>query len=145
MTERTKLILTGALARDAACRAIMASPEGYIIRIDPPNRSLEANAKLWPMLRDIADQVEWYGKRLDTEEWKDIFTAALRREKVVPGLNGGFVVLGQHTKSMSRAEFADLIELIYAFGAEHDVMWTDPAEVAARRAEAAKIKEREAA
>ena len=123
----------------------MASPEGHIVRVDPPNRSLEQNALLWPTLRDISDQVEWYGKRLDTEEWKDIFTAALRKEKVVPGLNGGFVVLGQHTKSMSRAEFADLIDLIYAFGAERDVMWTDPAEVAARRAEAAKIKEREAA
>ena len=37
---------------------------------------------------------------------------------VVPGMEGGFVVLGSKTSHMSKRELSDLIELIYAFGAE---------------------------
>jgi hypothetical protein len=34
--------------------------------------------------------------------------------------------LGEHTSRMSKAEMSELLELIYAFGAEHKVLWTDP-------------------
>ena len=60
-----------------------------------------------------------------------MLTAALRKAKVVPGLDGGFVVLGQRTSQMGKREFSDLIELIYAFGAEKGVVWSDPKEWAA--------------
>lgn len=67
------------------------------------------------MLLEQATAIDWYGHKLTEEEWKDVFTAALKREKVVPGINGGFVVLGQHTSSMTKAELSELIELITAF------------------------------
>ena len=60
----------------------------------------------------------WYGQKLTAEEWKDVLTAALKKEKVVPGINGGFVVLGQRTSKMSKDEFSELIELTHAFMAE---------------------------
>jgi len=99
------------------------------IALGRPRRSLDQNAKLWPMLHDISKQVEWYGHWLTPEEWKHVLTAALHQEqKVVPGINGGFVVLGLSTSRMSKREFSDLIELMYAFGAEHRVEWSDSAE-----------------
>ena len=64
-------------------------------------------------------------KKLTEWEWKDIMTAALKKSQVVPGIDGGFVVLGQHTSSMSKADFSELIELILAFGADHDVHFSD--------------------
>lgn len=120
--------LANQAVRAAACYAVQAAPKGWVVRISEPTRSLDQNSKLWPMLTDVAEQVEWYGKKLTEWEWKDVFTAALKKSKVVPGIDGGFVVLGQHTSAMSKAEFSELIELIYSFGAEHGVAWSDPME-----------------
>jgi hypothetical protein len=125
------LKLTGSIARLKACQLINEAPEGWVMKLTEPTRSLDQNSKLWPMLTDVASQVEWYGKRLTEWEWKDIFTAALKKSKVVPGIDGGFVVLGQHTSSMGKADFSELIEIIYAFGADKGVVWSDPMERAA--------------
>lgn len=95
-----------------------------------PRRTLDQNAKLWPMLQDISRQVDWYGEKLTKEEWKDVLTAGLKKQKAVPGIDGGFVVLGAHTSKMDKHEFAELIEIIYAFGAERDVKWSEPAKQA---------------
>jgi hypothetical protein len=92
-----------------------------VIRINEPTRNLEQNAKLWALLAEVSSQVDWYGEKLSSDEWKDVFTAALKKSKVVPGLDGGFVVLGQHTSSMSKTDFSELLELISAFCAEHKV------------------------
>lgn len=93
-------------------------------------RSNSQNAKMWAMLSDICNQCDWHGKRLSTYEWKDLFTAGIKQQKVVPGLEGGFVVLGTRTREMSTTEMAELIELMYAFGAEREVIWTDEQEAA---------------
>lgn len=85
-------------------------------------RNLEQNALLWALLADLAEQVQWYGKYLTAEEWKDLLTAGLRKTKAVPNLDGtGFVMLGMRTSDMSKKEMVELIDFIYAFGAERDV------------------------
>ena len=108
-------------SREAACKAVWAAPEGYICKVTQETRSLDQNALLWPLLTCISKQVEWYGTKLSQDEWKDIFTAGLKKSKVVPGLDGGFVVLGQRTSVMPKHEFSELIEMIYAFGADKGV------------------------
>ena len=102
------------------------------IAVRERRRSIPQNAKMWPMLTDVAKQVQLCinGKMVwaQPEDWKDVFTAALRREqRMAQGIDGGIVVLGAHTSKMSKAEFADLIEIIYAFGAEKSVVWSEPA------------------
>lgn len=91
-------------------------------------RSLEQNSKLWACLTDVSRQVVWYGRKLSPWAWKDIFTAALKKQDVVPGIDGGFVVLGEHTSRMSKKQMSELLELILAFGADpdHRVSWSDP-------------------
>ena len=100
--------------------------------VGEPRRTLDQNSKLWPMLHDVASQVEWFvdGRmaKLEPEEWKDIFTAGLRKhQRVAAGIEGGFVILGARTSRMGKQEFSELIEIIYAFGAEHNVVWSEPA------------------
>jgi hypothetical protein len=97
-----------------------------VVEVKPETRSLAQNARLWAMLTDISRQVEWYGRKLDAESWKHIFTAALTKQDVVPGINGGFVVLGKSTSKMTKAEMAELQELMEAFGAERGVRFTAP-------------------
>jgi hypothetical protein len=103
------------------------APEGWVVTVKPPTRSLDQNAKLWACLSDLASQVVWHGQRLEAPEWKDVMTAALKRQKVVPGLEGGFVVLGSSTSRMGKAELSELIDLIHAFGAQHDVTFNHEA------------------
>lgn len=122
-------ILAHSEARRRACEAIQHAPDGYAVKIQPPTRSLEQNAALWAALSDVAEQVEWYGRKLTAEDWKHVFSASLKKQDVVPGLHGDFVVLGVSTSKMTRAEMSDLIELILAFGVERGVMFGD--EVAA--------------
>ncbi len=120
--SRQQFILAHDLARSRALQAVKDAPEGYVVEVKEKTRTLEQNALLWALLTDVANQVEWYGKKLPTESWKDIFTAALRKNEVVPNLDGtGFVVLGQRTSTMGKAEFSELCELILAFGAERGV------------------------
>jgi hypothetical protein len=96
-----------------------------ILTVREETRSLEQNAKLWAMLGEISEQVDWYGQKLSPEDWKHILTASLKKQRAVPGIDGGFVVLGQSTSKMSVAEMSELIELMHAFGAQQNVKFTD--------------------
>ena len=119
------LILTGEVAKKAACREILAAPEGYVVTIGEATRSTDQNSKLWPMLQDISKQCDWHGLKLNEEEWKDLLSAGLVQSRVVPNMQGnGFVILGQRTSKMTKSQFSALIELIYAFGAERGVVWS---------------------
>lgn len=94
-----------------------------VAELRPEKRSDAQNRRLWSMLSDISKQVDWHGHKLTSEEWKDVFSAALKRTKVVPGLDGGFVVCGQSTSRMTKAEMCELQTLMEAFGAQHGVQF----------------------
>jgi hypothetical protein len=86
---------------------------------------------MWAMLEEVSKQVDWYGQKLDAEDWKHVFTASLKKQRTVPGIDGGFVVLGQSTSKMSKAELGELLDLITAFGVQRGVQFKDEhAEVA---------------
>ena len=100
--------------------------QNLAVRIVKKNRTLEQNSKMWAMLAEVSIQVTWHGRKLTPENWKDIFTASLKKMDVVPNLDGdGFVVLGQSTSKMTVGQLADLITLIEAFGAENGVVFKD--------------------
>lgn len=130
--SRATIILRGQADRLRAVTWAQKAPAGTRIDFKAARRSTPQNSKLWAMLTDIACQVEWYGQKHSTQEWKDIFTAALRTARVVPGIDPGTkVILGMHTSDMSKEEMSDLFELMNAFGAEHGVKFGDDQEAAA--------------
>lgn len=113
-------------ARQGAIAAICEAPDGYIVEVKEPTRNLEQNALLWVLLDCLSKQTDWHGVKLNAEEWKDLMSAGLVQSKVVPNLTGnGFVILGQRTSKLSKSNFAALLELIYAFGAERGVVFAD--------------------
>jgi hypothetical protein len=112
-------------ARRRAIQAVKDATDGYIVTVSEPTRNLDQNAALWAMLTDISRRVDWYGNKLSQEEWKSVFSSALKKQKVVPGLDGGFVVCGQSTSKMTKSEFSELLELIAAFGANNGVKFND--------------------
>lgn len=119
------VVLNTAIDRERAMEIIRHAAWGTRVQFMDAQRTLEQNSRMWACLAEIAEQVEWYGRRLEPEDWKDVFTAALRKALVVPGIDRGtFVALGLHTSKMSKQEFSDLLELINAFAAEHNVQFS---------------------
>jgi hypothetical protein len=131
MTRQT-YILAHAIARQRAIEAVRTAQEGYVVTISPPTRTSDQNARLWASLNDVSKQVVWHGRKLDSESWKHVFSSSLKKMDVVPNLEGtGFVALGLSTSRMTKTELSDLLTLVYAFGADHDVQWSEPMQVAA--------------
>lgn len=102
-------------------KANLMAGRRMVVELKPETRSSHQNRKLWVMLGEIAAQVDWYGQELSAEDWKHILTASLKKQRAVPGIDGGFVVLGTKTSSMSKVDMTELIELMHAFGAERGV------------------------
>ncbi|ANY87671.1 recombination protein NinB [Pseudomonas putida] len=100
------------------------------IVIKDQDRSGEQNKKLHACLSDIAKQVEHAGKKWDVLIWKRLLTAAWLREageqpQLIPALDGnGFDVVYERTSQLSVKQCASLLEWIQAFGAEHQVRWS---------------------
>jgi hypothetical protein len=97
----------------------------FKLTIGEETRSLPQNSRMWAMLGEVAKQVEWHGQKLDADDWKNVFTASLKKQRAVPGIDGGFVVLGQSTSKMSKAELGEVMDLIDAFGAQHGVTFSE--------------------
>ena len=112
-------------ARLNALEAVKNAPDGWMVQVKEKTRSIEQNSLLWARLEEIAKQVDWYGEKLTSEDWKHVFSASLKKQKAVRGIDGGFVVLGQSTSKMTKAEMADLLTLMEAFAAERGVNFKD--------------------
>lgn len=123
------LILSNDHVRRRAHQLIEAAPACAVVNIRAANRSSDQNAKMWAMLSDIA-RAKPQGRVLPTETWKALFmNAAGFSCTFEPTLDGrGVVPLGFKSSRLTKAEFSDLIECIYAFGAENGIEWTDPVE-----------------
>ena len=103
-----------------------ALESGYKLEMEikREKRSLDQNALFWSILTDLSKQVKWYDQTLTKEEYKDLLTAGLKKQKAVPGIDGGFVMLGTSTSAMTKEEMSDLITLAHAFGDERGVKWS---------------------
>lgn len=119
--------LVHATARARAVEAVRSAPEGMVVEVKEPTRSLDANAAMWPILHAFSEQLEWPVNgamtKLDPEEWKSVLTAAFRNEtaRIAMGLNGGVVMLGARTSKFSKREFSEWLEWLHMVAAERGV------------------------
>lgn len=112
---------------------IAETQTGRVLRVTvgEPKRTLAENAKLHAMLSEIAEQVEWAGKKRDVEVWKRLVVSAWCRARgepveILPALDGhGIDIVPVRTSKLSKKDCAELIEFVYALGAEHDVQFTE--------------------
>lgn len=111
-------------------KALLLANHKMICEVRTETRSIQQNARLWAMLTAVSQQKEWYGQRLSPEDWKNLFTAALKKSRAVPGIDGGVVFLGQSTSKMTKSEMAELQTMIEAFAVENGIdlgdEWVDP-------------------
>lgn len=121
--------LVGLRQREFAKQLIDAAGSDYVVRIGKETRSEEQNRKLWPMIDDIRRQVPGMAE-FTRDDIKLRFLNALGVEmRFLPALEGeGMFPVGLRSSTLTKAQFSGLIELLYEFGARHDVRWSDPAE-----------------
>ncbi len=126
--SRATIVLNSRSRREQAASWAMKLPSGTRVEFKEAKRSLPQNDRMWAMLTDIAVQLPWHGIKLSPDDWKLLFLDALKRElRMVPNIDGnGFVNLGRSSSDLSKAEMSELIELIAAFGANHNVIFHDP-------------------
>ncbi len=119
----------GLVALERAVRTAVADAGSVQVLVGsgtnaPRRRNGAQNDRLNAMCGDVAKQVVWHGQRLSRDDWRHMFVASFRKgQKVVPGIDGGFVVLGASSRQLTEAECSEVIELLFAFGAEHNVQW----------------------
>jgi hypothetical protein len=117
--------ITDEAIRRKVLEIIYNAPMGSRVEIKGKRRKKSLNDLMWAVLTQLEPHC-WHGFYLTKEEWKDFITAGLKRQKVVPGPDGGFVVIGARTSDMTDQEIADVIEFAYAFGAQQGIRFIDP-------------------
>lgn len=131
MSESQTFWLRTPEARQFACKAIMALPEGYEVEVRPEVRNADQNAALHAALTDIARQVKWHGKSFNVLTWKRLTMASFLREighqpELIPALDGnGFDIIFERTSKLGKKQFSQYLEWVVAFGAQNGVVFRD--------------------
>ena len=127
----------------AAIREASALGQDFMVTLGEVARSLDQNAKQWPMLTDIARQVPLTVNgaaslpgdnkaaiKVRAGDWKNVLSAVFLRETRIAAYDGAVVSLGASTSQFNRRQFSEYIEFLYSVGAEHDVEWSEKAQEA---------------
>lgn len=136
MTQRYTATLFNAQQAHAALTALwaqvkplMVAGHRLVVEIRPETRNDLQNRKLHAMLSEIAEHVEWAGKKRAQDTWKRLLMAAWLRARgesieILPALDGhGVDVVFRHTSKLTRTECAEFITFIDAWAAtEHGLI-----------------------
>lgn len=122
----TSFTLISPRVRDNALEAVRSAPDGYVVAIKEPKRSLEQNARLWAMLADVAN-ARPEGRQWTPEVWKSAFLHSLGHQvRFAEGLDGsGPFPMGFSSSALSVKQMADLITVISEYGDRHGVQWSE--------------------
>lgn len=120
------VILHGPSQRSFAHGLIDKAPAGAVLTVREAKRTTDQNSKLWAMLSDVSRSMP-DGRRQTPEVWKALFMHACGHAvQFETGLNGQPFPTGFRSSNLSKAQMGELIEFIYAYGAEKGVVWTEP-------------------
>ncbi len=123
MTHR--VILTNAFSRERFKRIVDQAPEGYVAEVREQKRTVDQNDLMWSLLTDIS-LAQPLGRRHTPDDWKAIAMNACGWEcQFVEGIDGRPFPKGFRSSNLTKAQMSQLIEFLFAFGAEHGVRWTN--------------------
>lgn len=117
------------------CKPRLIAGTQLVLTANKATRSEAANRLLHATIGEIAEQVEWVGKKREPDVWKRLLVAAWLRARgeqleVLPAIDGhGVDIVFQRTSKLSRAECSELQEFVFAWGIEAGVRFTAPEEM----------------
>lgn len=126
MANGQTVILAGNAQRDLAKRLIDRAPPYAVLNVREAARTTDQNSKMWAMLSDIS-RAKPDGRLHTAEMWKALFMHACGHAvQFETGLDGQPFPVGFRSSRLSKRQMIDLIEFITAWGAEHNVLWSEP-------------------
>jgi hypothetical protein len=125
MSDKTTIFLNRANRRMAA-DAVHSRPDGHVLVLQEPTRTVRQNALLHGLFGEIAKQAEFNGKRLTPTQWKTLLISAHsiatgRGVEMVEGLEGEPVNLRESSAQMGIKRLNSLIEYINSWCVENDI------------------------
>lgn len=123
-----RIALTSPYQRERAKRLVDQAPDGWINETREPRRTNEQSEKMWAMLTDIS-HAKPLDRRHTPDDWKAIAMNACGWEcQFIEGLDGRPFPQGFRSSQLTKSQMSTLIDWLQAFGDEHGVQWSDPAE-----------------
>jgi len=120
------VILRTALQRNLAHTLIDAAPEGAVVTVKEATRNADQNAKMWAMLSDVS-RAKPEGRCHTPDVWKALMMKACGHAvQFALGIDGEPFPVGFRSSRLTKSQMSDMIEFIYAYGAEHQVKWSEP-------------------
>lgn len=130
--SRALITLNSTAERERAVAWITKAPTGTRVEYKGPARNLDQNAKFWALLSDVARQHRIGDRRYTADAFKVMFLTAYAEEtgreiKYLPAIHrAGMIPAGRSSSDLSVKEMSEVIEWILAWGAENNIVWSDP-------------------
>ena len=110
--------------RNLAREMLDNAPDGHILEVRPPKRSLDSNRYYWAVLGDISEQVV-PGKAYEPSIWHEYLRALFLPERMVELPDGSIKMLEPSTSELNQATFSEYTEKVIKWALEHDVRFSD--------------------
>lgn len=119
------VILSDHQQRAIAKHLIDAAPDGGVVTVSGPKRSLDQNAKMHALLSELS-RAKPEGRRHTPEVWKALMMNACGHQvQFEHGIDGLPFPVGFRSSRLTVAQMSDLIEFIHEYGARHSVIFHD--------------------
>lgn len=108
-----------------ALDAVSKAPDGAILTIKDPTRTLEQNAMFHALCTEASMNCLFMGKQIKAAQWKVLFISGHAiatgiGADIVPGLEGEFVNIRESSAQMGIKRMTSLIEYTQAYIANND-------------------------
>jgi hypothetical protein len=110
--------------RNLAREMVDNAPDGHILEVRTPKRSLDSNRYYWAVLGDISEQVV-PGKAYEPSIWHEYLRALFLPERMVELPDGSIKMLEPSTSELNQAKFSEYTEKVVKWALEHDVRFSE--------------------
>ncbi len=106
--------------RDVAKQMVDNAPDGHILEVRPPKRSLDSNRYYWAVLGDISEQMV-VGKAYEPSIFHEYFKSLFLPEKIIELPDGSIKMLEPSTSELNKDTFSEYLEKVIKWSIENNV------------------------
>ena len=116
--ERIKYTLTSE-TRSRVYEMLALAPDGYIVEIRQPSRTLEQNALYWSTVQEVAKYVAINGRKFTPQVWHIYFKQRFLPGRIIELPNGEIMEAEPTTTELTKEEFSEFVTEVIQFLENH--------------------------
>ena len=110
--------------RNLAREMVDNAPDGHILEVRSPKRSLDSNRYYWAVLGDISEQVV-PGRSYEPSVYHEYFRTLFLPERMVELPDGSLKMLEPSTSELNQSSFSEYVEKVVMWALQNDVKFSD--------------------